>query len=74
MSIKTIVKDAQTKVGEMGGGEQFIGHLRALADDCGASSPSDFMVDLGEALEVVGLQLSSGPGAPEELYASPLED
>jgi len=73
MSIKNIVKDAKTKVTEMGGGEQFIGHLRSLAKDCGSVDPLDFMVDLGEALEKVELQLTSGPGAPEELYASPLD-
>ena len=73
MSIKTIVDDAKIKVTEMGGGEQFLGHLGNLADSCKAKSNPDFMVDLGEALEEEGLQLISGPGAPSELYAKPLD-
>lgn len=74
MSIKTIVSEAKVKVTEMGGGEQFIGLLPDLAKQCSATDTTDFLVDLGEALENEGLQLVPGAGAPNELYASPLDD
>jgi hypothetical protein len=75
MSIKTIVAEAKGKVESMGGGEQFLGQLLDLQERCGARGDSvDFMVDLGEALAKVNLQLTSGAGAPEELYAKPLGD
>lgn len=73
MSIKEIAKQAKTKVSEMGGGEQYIGLLSSLAKQCAAKNTTDFLVDLGEALESEGLQLVTGAGAPNELYASPLE-
>lgn len=70
-TVAEIVQTVKTKVTEMGGGEQFIGSLSALSKECGVKSPTNFLVDLGEALDMVGLQLSSGPGAPDDLYASP---
>lgn len=72
-TIQGIVKSASEKVEAMGGGEQFIGRLHDLAEACGVGDRTTFMVELGDALEDVGLQLSSGPGAPEDLYASRLE-
>jgi len=73
MSIASIVKDAKTKVTEMGGGEQFLGTMFDLAESCGIADASDLIVDLGEALEKENLQLISGPGKPQDLYARPLE-
>ena len=61
MSIKNIVKDAKTKVTEMGGGEQFLGKMFDLATTCGVEAEDevfDWMGDLGEALEKKGLQLT----------------
>jgi hypothetical protein len=69
-TVQNIVKAASDRVAEMGGGEQFIGHLQLLAESCGADDTTNFMVDLGEALEKVGLQLTFGPGEPDTLYAS----
>ena len=75
MSIKKIVAEAKDKVERMGGGEQFLGQMFDLQKGCGARGDTvDFMVDLGEALAKVGLQLTSGAGAPEDLYAKPLEN
>ena len=77
MSIKTIVKGARAKVTEMGGGEQFLGKMFDLAADCGVDEEDellDWMTDLGDALDKVGLQLVSGPGKPQDLYARPKED
>ena len=72
MSVENIVKRAKDKVAEMGGGEQFIGKMDALATECKLGGV-DLILGLGEALEKEGLQLISGVGAPEDLYASPLE-
>lgn len=75
VSIKKIVAEAKTKVENMGGGEQFLGQMRDLHKRCGArGDTTDFMVDLGEALEEVGLQLTLGARSPEDLYAKPLDD
>lgn len=77
MSIKTIVKNAKDKVTEMGGGEQFIGRMFDLAATCGAETEDevfDWMIELGDALAKVDLQLLSGPGKPQDLYARPKED
>ena len=73
MSIQTIVEDAKTKVKKMGGGEQFLGKLFELADDCGYTEEGAFelLTDLGDALAEEGLQLISGPGKPQDLYARP---
>lgn len=73
MSIKTIVEGAKSKVTEMGGGEQFIGKMFDLAADCGIEGKDaifGWMVDLGEALDEVDLQLTAGGGRPQDLYAS----
>jgi hypothetical protein len=77
MSIKTIVETAQAKVTEMGGGEQSIGKMFDLAATCdvhGEDGVFEWMADLGEALDKVGLQLTSGAGRPQDLYAKPKED
>ena len=74
MSIKTIVEDASFTVKKMGGGEQFIGRLKDLANNCGFDDTVDFILELGEVLEDSGLQLIQGAGEPEDLYVSPLED
>lgn len=77
MSVKTIVKDAKAKVTEMGGGEQFLGKMFDLAATCGAETEDevfDWMVELGDALSKEGLQLLSGAGKPQNLYARPKED
>lgn len=71
-SIASIVEATRTKVEEMGGGEQVIGSLRALATACGAKDRTDFLADLGEALDAVGLQLSIGVDDTDTVYASPL--
>jgi hypothetical protein len=70
-TVQTLVSEVAEKVKEMGGGEQRIGSLSALSKECGARSPFDFMVELGETLERVGLQLTSAPGDPDDLYAGP---
>lgn len=69
-TIQALVQEASDKLKEMGGGEQRIGNLHALARECGSRNETDFMVDLGEALEKVGLQLTTAPGNPGELYAT----
>lgn len=73
MRIQEIAQQAKAKVTEMGGGEHYIGLLGNLAKECGVKDTTDFLVDLGEALENEGLQLVTGAGAPNELYASPLD-
>ena len=75
MSIKTIVEDVQAKITEMGGGEQFIGKLAEMATICGYSKEGAFelLADLGDALDREGLQLVSGAGRPQDLYARPKE-
>ena len=74
MSLKEIIKQAQTKVEEMGGNEQFIGKMHDLAASCNAITDDevfDWLSDLGEGLDEKGLQLVSGPGRPQDLYAKP---
>jgi hypothetical protein len=71
MAIADIVKDAQAQVKEMGGGEQFIGKTFDLAATCGAESEDevfDWLIDLGEALDEKGLQLTT---VDSRLYAKP---
>lgn len=77
MSIKTIVKGAKDKVTEMGGGEQYLGKMFDLAATCGATGEDEvveWLGNLGDALAKVDLQLLSGPGKPQDLYARPKED
>ena len=77
MSLEEIIKQAKTKVEEMGGNEQFIGDMHELAATCGAKTEDevfDWMVDLGEGLDKKGLQLISGVNRPQSLYAKPKAD
>jgi len=76
MAVADIVEDAQAKIKEMGGGEQFLGNMFDLASTCGAEGEDavvDWLGELGEELNKVSLVLSSGPGKPQDLYASPGE-
>lgn len=77
MAVTDIVTDAKAKIAEMGGGEQFLGSMKELAEGCGATTTNevfDWMADLGDALAEKGLTLLSGPGKPDDLYAKPKED
>ena len=76
-TIESIVVGAQAKMAEMGGGSQPIGKLFELAGSCGAEGEDavlEFMGDLGEALDNVGLRLTSGPGRPQDLYVEKSRD
>lgn len=70
-TVQTLVSEVAEKIKEMGGGEQRIGRLSTLHKECGARNPIDFMVELGEALEKIGLRLTSAPGDTDDLYAAP---
>ena len=74
MSIQTIVEAARTKIAAYGGGEQSIGNMFDLAATCGVENEDDtfvWLANLGDALAEEGLQLVSGPGKPQDLYARP---
>lgn len=77
MAVVDIVKNAQVKIEEMGGGEQFLGKMSELAAECGANSEDevfDWMIQLGDGLSEKGLTLLSGPGKPDDLYAKPRDE
>lgn len=77
MAVADIIKNIQTKIEEMGGGEQFVGRMHDLARDCGATTKDevfDWMIELGDGLEKKGLVLIPGPGKPEDLYAKPKDE